>query len=89
MSEEKTKGVSLRTKRKGRPAISGPKQISGPVRPVDVVRNDGKLSYESSPPPQRLQAGGKVRILMLHHRITFTNALTDVKSRKATLFYKV
>lgn len=83
MSEEKTKGVSLRTKRKGRPAISGPKQISGPVRPVDVVRNDGKLSYESSPPPQRLQAGGKTSNLVKQRYSTrFNNLPADFDPTK-------
>ena len=60
MSEESRKGISLRTKRKGRPAISAPKQISGPVQQTgDVSRNTGgKSSLEA--PPQRPQAGGKV-----------------------------
>jgi hypothetical protein len=60
MSEEKSKGISLRTKRKGRPAISAPKQISGPIQSTgDVPRSTGgKTSFDA--PPQRPQAGGKV-----------------------------
>jgi hypothetical protein len=62
MSEERGKGISLRTKRKGRPAISAPKQISGPVQQTgDLPRsNGGKPSFDA--PPQRPQVGGKVYI---------------------------
>jgi hypothetical protein len=60
MSEDSRKGISLRTKRKGRPAISAPKQISGPIQQTgDVPRSTGgKSSFEA--PPQRPQASGKV-----------------------------
>jgi hypothetical protein len=63
MSEEKSKGISLRTKRKGRPAISAPKQISGPIQSTgDVPRSTGgKASFDA--PPQRPQAGGKVNLM--------------------------
>jgi hypothetical protein len=56
MSEEKSKGISLRTKRKGRPSISAPKQISGPVQQSKAT--SGK-SIESQP-QLRPQLGGKV-----------------------------
>jgi hypothetical protein len=60
MSEDRGKGISLRTKRKGRPAISGPKQISGPIQATGSVprSNGGKSPFDA--PPQRPQAGGKV-----------------------------
>lgn len=88
MSEEKTKGISLRTKRKGRSAISRPKQISGPVLPVDTLQNDIKLSQES-PPPQRLQVGGKVQISIAQKVKFLVNYPADLKPCKAALFYKV
>lgn len=61
MSEEK-KGISLRTKRKARPPISAPKQISGPIQQkVDDGRSrDDSRSFDT--PPQRAQKSGKVRI---------------------------
>jgi hypothetical protein len=66
MSE--SKGISLRTKRKGgRPAISAPQQISGPVPQTEAVPRStgGKASFEAPPqqsrPPQtRPQISGKV-----------------------------
>ena len=62
MSEDRGKGISLRTKRKGRPAISAPKQISGPIQaPGSVPRSiGGQSSFEA--PPQRPQVGGKVSV---------------------------
>ncbi|KAI6247677.1 Exocyst complex component exo84 [Erysiphe necator] len=82
MSEEKTKGISLRTKRKGRSAISRPKQISGPVLPVDTLQNDIKLSQES-PPPQRLQVGGKTSNLVKQRYSTrFNNLPADFDPTK-------
>ena len=65
MSEEKSKGISLRTKRKGRPAISAPKQISGPIQSTgDVPRSTGgKASFDA--PPQRPQVGGKVNLISM------------------------
>jgi len=59
MSDDK-KGISLRTKRKGRPTISAPKQISGPIQQGDVPRSIGAKSSFDPPQPQRPQIGGKV-----------------------------
>lgn len=61
MSEERSKGISLRTKRKGRLPISAPKQISGPIQQTDDVPRStaGKASLDT--PQQRPQPGGQVR----------------------------
>lgn len=69
MSEDSRKGISLRTKRKGRPEISAPKQISGPIQQTgDVPRSTGgKSSFEA--PPQRPLAGGKVCIMATFRRL--------------------
>ena len=65
MSEEKSKGISLRTKRKNRPAISAPKQISSPIQQIGGVprSNGGQAAFD--PPPQRPQVGGKVLIQII------------------------
>ncbi len=66
MSEEKSKGISLRTKRKNRPAISAPKQISGPIQQQTggaSRSNGGQAAFD--PPPQRPQVGGKVMIQII------------------------
>lgn len=62
MSEEKSRGISLRTKRKGRPAISAPKQISAPIQQTSdaTFRALENTTIESA--PQRPGAGGKVCI---------------------------
>jgi hypothetical protein len=54
MSE--SKGISLRTKRKGgRPTISAPQQISGPIPQSGGVPRSigGKSSVDAPPPPSR------------------------------------
>jgi hypothetical protein len=60
MSEERSKGISLRTKRKGRPPISAPKQISGPIQQTGAAPRStgGKTSLDI--PQQRPQLGGQV-----------------------------
>ncbi|KAI9745694.1 MAG: exocyst complex component exo84 [Claussenomyces sp. TS43310] len=69
MSGDPTKGMSLRTGRKGRPAISAPMPISGPVPP-------GKTSLHG--PPQRPQPGGKISDLIKRRYSTrFTNLPSD------------
>lgn len=59
MSDER-RGVSLRTGRRGRPAISAPKQISAPIPQTggEGLRNTGQASFDT--PPPRPQPGGKV-----------------------------
>lgn len=78
MSEEK-KGISLRTKRKGRPAISAPKQISGPIQQQQDGggrSRDGAQPYDT--PPQRPQKGGKTSDLVKRRYSTrFNNLPTD------------
>ncbi|KAG9237792.1 Cullin repeat-like-containing domain protein [Amylocarpus encephaloides] len=80
MSE--SKGISLRTKRKaGRPAISAPQQISGPIpQAVSAPRSTGKSSFES--PQARQQArpppSGKTSDLVKRRYSTrFNNLPTD------------
>jgi exocyst complex component 8 len=66
MSE--SKGISLRkTKRSKKPAISAPKQISGPINTSggSVPRSTGGKSSFDAPPPQRPQIGGKVCLKFL------------------------
>ncbi|CAD6448604.1 a8030bea-323d-4ce1-a628-025d9f9ed90a [Sclerotinia trifoliorum] len=78
MSDER-KGVSLRTKRKGRPAISAPKQISGPIPQTggDGPRNAGQAPF-STPPAQRPQPGGKTSDLVKRRYSTrFNNLPSD------------
>ncbi len=57
MSEEGRKGISLRTKRKARPIISAPQQISGPIQSSqsspDVPRSAGGKPPLEPPPQQR------------------------------------
>ncbi|KAK0112788.1 exocyst complex component exo84 [Cadophora gregata] len=75
MSEEKSKGISLRTKRSKRPAISAPKQISGPIQqPGGPPRsNGGQAAFD--PPPQRPQMGGKTSDLVKRRYSTRFNNL--------------
>lgn len=90
MSEERSKGISLRTKRKGRPAISTPKQISGPIQPSgDVPRSNGeKPSFDA--PPQRPQVGGKVNsIAQLVLLVVMLTTYIDIRSRQTTVFYSI
>ncbi|KAF7947782.1 hypothetical protein EAE96_008861 [Botrytis aclada] len=78
MSDER-KGVSLRTKRKGRPAISAPKQISGPIPQTggDASRSAGQPSF-NAPPTQRPQPGGKTSDLVKRRYSTrFNNLPSD------------
>ncbi|PMD62817.1 serine/threonine-protein phosphatase pp2a catalytic subunit [Hyaloscypha bicolor E] len=77
MSEDRGKGISLRTKRKGRPAISAPKQISGPTQPTGSAprSNGAKSSFDA---PQRPQVGGKTSDLVKRRYSTrFNNLPTD------------
>jgi hypothetical protein len=63
MSEEKSKGISLRTKRKGRPIISAPKQISAPIQQTgDATFKPLEKIPSLDGPQQRPGVGGKVRI---------------------------
>jgi exocyst complex component 8 len=81
MSDER-KGISLRSggKRKGRPTISAPKQISGPVPNdgVDVPRSSGGKAAPGAqqprarPPPSR---GGKTGDLVMRRYSTRFNNL--------------
>ncbi|KAA8570856.1 hypothetical protein EYC84_000247 [Monilinia fructicola] len=78
MSDER-KGISLRTKRKGRPAISAPKQISGPIPQTggDGPRSAGNPSFDT-PLPQRPQPGGKTSDLVKRRYSTrFNNLPSD------------
>ncbi|KAE8441004.1 exocyst complex component exo84 [Mollisiaceae sp. DMI_Dod_QoI] len=80
MSEEKNKGISLRTKRKGRPAISAPKQISGPIQQLvgDVPRGNGGGKRSFDAPPPRPQVGGKTSDLVKRRYSTrFNNLPSD------------
>lgn len=91
MSEENRKGISLRTKRKGRPAISAPKQISGPIQQTgDAPRSTGgKSSFEA---PQRPQAGGKVCIRTAQAGLLVTDTLQTsdlVKRRYSSRFNNI
>jgi hypothetical protein len=62
MSEDRGKGISLRTKRKGRPPISAPKQISGPIQQTgDIPRSTGGKAGPGAP-QQRPAIGGNVCI---------------------------
>ncbi|KAH7417937.1 Cullin repeat-like-containing domain protein [Cadophora sp. MPI-SDFR-AT-0126] len=78
MSEEKSKGISLRTKRSKRPAIN-PKQISGPIQQTaggPPRSNGGQAAFEA--PPQRPQMGGKTSDLVKRRYSTrFNNLPTD------------
>jgi hypothetical protein len=79
MSEEKSKGISLRTKRKGRPAISAPKQISGPI-PQSASNASRKPAADGLPsrPQPRPQAGGATSDLVKRRYSTrFNNLPTD------------
>ena len=71
MSEDRGKGISLRTKRKGRPAISAPKQISGPTQPTGSAprSNGAKSSFDA---PQRPQVGGKVNAKPALQKVVLT-----------------
>ncbi|TAQ87561.1 hypothetical protein B7494_g4137 [Chlorociboria aeruginascens] len=82
MSEEKSKGISLRTKRKGRPAISAPKQISGPIKPSGDSRNTGGKSSFEAPQQQRPQiTGGKTSDLVKRRYSTrFNNIPSDLNA---------
>ncbi|KAM3065780.1 exocyst complex component exo84 [Clarireedia jacksonii] len=78
MSDER-KGISLRTKRKGRPAISAPKQISGPIPQTggDGPRSAGNSAF-ATPPPQRPQPSGKTSDLVKQRYSTrFNNVPSD------------
>lgn len=77
MSDEKSKGISLRTKRKGRPAISAPKQISGPIpQTSNPLRSDRPLDI--APPQQRPQLGGATSDLVKRRYSTrFNNLPSD------------
>lgn len=95
MSEKESKGISLRTKRKGRPAISAPKQISEPIAQTAGPRSNGKSSFESAP-PQRPQASGKVCATSANlyfpgilGRGAITNQFPDLRPRKTTVFYSI
>lgn len=80
MSEEKNKGISLRTKRKGRPIISEPKQISEPVQSRDFLRSTGEPLLEA---PLRPQAGGKTSNLVKQRYSTrFNNLPADFDPTK-------
>jgi hypothetical protein len=72
MSEDRGKGISLRTKRKGRPAISAPKQISGPTQPTGSGprSNGAKSSFDAT--PQRPQVGGKVNAKPVLQKVVLT-----------------
>ncbi|KAI1007769.1 Exocyst complex component [Podosphaera aphanis] len=74
MSEEKSKGISLRTKRQARPTISSPTLISSPIQTRDVPRTNGKQSYDT-PTQQRPQAGGKTSDLVKRRYSTRFNNL--------------
>ncbi|KAH8679096.1 exocyst complex component EXO84 [Tricladium varicosporioides] len=71
-----SKGISLRTKRKGRPTIGAPQQISGPVPQTGGVPRStgGKPSFDA-PPPQRPQASGKTSDLVKRRYSTRFNNL--------------
>ncbi|KFX95795.1 hypothetical protein V490_03669 [Pseudogymnoascus sp. VKM F-3557] len=75
MSDDRGRGISLRTKRKARPVISAPKQISGPIQQTpDVPRSaGGKSGIEV--PKQRQQAGGKTSDLVKRRYSTRFNNL--------------
>ncbi|CAL3971371.1 unnamed protein product [Diplocarpon coronariae] len=86
MSEEKekSKGISLRTKRNKRPAISAPKQISGPIQQTGAaLRSDaGKAGF--GPPPQRPQLGGNASDLVKRRYSTrFNNFPTSYNATPA------
>ena len=88
MSEENRKGISLRTKRKVRPAISAPKQISGPIQSsAEVPRsNGGKPPFE--PPPQARR--GKVCLRPDYEiKQSVLTVHTDVRPRKETIFLQI
>ncbi|CZT00007.1 hypothetical protein WAI453_003404 [Rhynchosporium graminicola] len=80
MSEEKekSKGISLRTKRNKRPAISAPKQISGPIQQSGAAPRSNGAQAAFEPPPQRPQVGGKTSDLVKRRYSTrFNNIPTD------------
>ncbi|RDW80648.1 putative EXO84 protein [Coleophoma crateriformis] len=79
MSDEKSKGISLRTKRKGRPTISAPKQISGPIQQNgDAPRSRGKASPNAPTPRPPPQVGGKTSDLVKRRYSTrFNNIPSD------------
>jgi hypothetical protein len=91
MSEEKSKGISLRKKRTVRPKISAPKQISAPMPTglavaalssdlgVDRLRpSDGVGPRKNDAPRQRPPQGEKTADLVKRRMSTrFTNFPTD------------
>ncbi|RDL39861.1 uncharacterized protein BP5553_04201 [Venustampulla echinocandica] len=76
MSE--SRGISLRTKRKGRPAISAPQQVSGPIpQSGGAPRSTGGKPSFDGPPPPRPQAGGKTSDLVKRRYSTRFNNLPN------------
>ncbi|TVY81806.1 Exocyst complex component exo84 [Lachnellula suecica] len=79
---DQPKGKSLRTKRKPRPAISAPKQISGPIQQQPGAAaprsTGGKSSFEAPPPSRPPIAGGKTSDLVKRRYSTrFNNLPSD------------
>lgn len=89
MSDDRGRGISLRTKRKARPVISAPKQISGPIQQTpDVPRSaGGKSGIEV--PKQRQQAGGKVMQLPIEAFGPKSNFLLDIGPCETSVFNTV
>ncbi|CCU74773.1 unnamed protein product [Blumeria hordei] len=76
MSEDKIKGISLRTKGKTRLTISAPRQISEPLPVGAALRSANNPSFQ--PSSQRLQVGGKTSDLVKRRYSTrFNNIPAD------------